>query len=253
MSDWYDEAEAYDIVYDPDTAADARGLVGIMRNHGQRPLRRVLEPACGSGRLVRALAATGCKVTGFDRNPHMVAYARRRNRELGLRAKVVEADAVDFDLGRGFDLAHCLISSIKHLPRERDARAHLSRVADAVAPGGLYVLGLHRTDYADRSAASESWVGTRGGRRVEVHLVSRPADPRRRRERMELDLRSDGPEGAWQRSASWWFRTYDTGQLDRWIRSEPRWETAAVLDFDFRPQSPARERLDTILVLRRKR
>jgi len=252
VSDWYDEAEAYDIVYDTDTEADVRGLLGVMSRWGRRPLRRVLEPACGSGRLVRALARRGLRVTGFDRNPHMVAYARRRNREAGLRARVVEADMVDFGLGRGYDLAHCLISSFQHLGRERDARAHLARVADAVAPGGLYVLALHRADYEDPGASKESWGGRRDGQTVDVRLESGPVDPRRRRMRMDLRLAGNRGGRRWERRDRWWFRTYDDAQLERLLRSEPRWETARFLDFDFRPDPDRRGRLDTVIVLRRR-
>ena len=76
--DWYDEPEAYDIVFDADTRAEARFLLEMLERHGPRSTRarrRILEPACGSGRLVSALARLGHDVTGFDRNEAMLTYA----------------------------------------------------------------------------------------------------------------------------------------------------------------------------------
>ena len=46
----YDTPHAYDIVFDIDTMKECAFLEAIHERHGRSPGRRVLEPACGTGR-----------------------------------------------------------------------------------------------------------------------------------------------------------------------------------------------------------
>ena len=62
------------MVYADYTKKETRFIEGIMRRHGPKldgPMR-VLEPACGSGRLLESLAARGHVVHGFDLNKHQI-------------------------------------------------------------------------------------------------------------------------------------------------------------------------------------
>ncbi len=75
MSDLYDEhADLYDIAFDWDVSDEAAWLEARL---GER-CRSVLEPGCGSGRILEALARRGLAVTGFDRSARMVEISRRR-------------------------------------------------------------------------------------------------------------------------------------------------------------------------------
>ena len=66
--DWYDLPRYYDIVFEADTRAEADFLEAMAERWG-RGAGRILEPACGSGRLVEEMARRGHAVTGFDTNP----------------------------------------------------------------------------------------------------------------------------------------------------------------------------------------
>ena len=56
--DWYEAPEYYDAIYDVDTDLEADFLEAAYERHATAGrARRVLEPACGSGRLVAAMAA----------------------------------------------------------------------------------------------------------------------------------------------------------------------------------------------------
>jgi SAM-dependent methyltransferase len=249
--DWYDLPELYDFLYDTDSRSEASFLLRVARRFGREP-QRVLEPACGSGRLVRALAARGCEVAGFDRNVASLAYARRTLRSMGLRATLSRQDLAAFRCRRRYDLAHCLLSSFKYLQRERDAHSHLRCVAQALRPGGVYVLGLHLTDPAARSGCVESWQRQRPGLLVSVRLSTRRPDPGRRRERVEVVLKAQTATGRLERRDRWWWRTWTDAQLSRLLASVPALQLAACFDFDFRPRRLDDERLDKILVLRRR-
>jgi SAM-dependent methyltransferase len=85
-----------------------------IRELGERldlgPGSHVLDIASGNGGPALILAGTfGCKLTCVERAPEFVAAARRRNAAAGLadRIEILEADAMDFELGR-YDAALCL-------------------------------------------------------------------------------------------------------------------------------------------------
>src|SRR6187455_3399519 len=127
--DWYETPHYYDIVFDADTRREADFLEEMARRYGRRGTARVLEPACGSARLVRELARRGYSVTGFDRSEAMLAYAERRLRERRLSARLARSKLESFRFGQRFDVAHCLVSTFKYLLDEASARSHLRCVA----------------------------------------------------------------------------------------------------------------------------
>ncbi len=108
-----DDAEFYDIAFDWDVFE-----VDWLFERLGRP-RAVLEPGCGSGRMLEAFTQRGVDVGGIDVSPRMIELARER---LGEDADLRVADMTDFDLGRMFDGAISPINTLLHLtPEELDA------------------------------------------------------------------------------------------------------------------------------------
>jgi len=124
------DAELYDIAFDWDISDEADWLVSRLE------ATTVLEPGCGGGRMLEALAGRGCKVAGIDRSPRMVEIARRR---LGTRADVFEADMTHFDLGTTFDGAVCPINTLLHLSGVELGR-HLHLMARHLEPRARYLV-----------------------------------------------------------------------------------------------------------------
>jgi SAM-dependent methyltransferase len=275
-ADWYELPAYYDLVFDLDTATEADFLEAAFRRHGRavpssrRP--RALEPACGTGRLTVELARRGWETVGFDRSRTMLDFAESRLDEAresaeaagepDLRCRLAEARLARFepgDLGlrarERFDLAFCLVSTFKYLGTERAARSHLRSVARSLAPGGLYILGLHLAEYADREASSEQWRAVKEGLEVVSTLTARPADPVLRRERCELRLRVRENGRARSFEDSWYFRTYDDRQLRHTLGAIDGLELVAVYGFDYELDDPLKldgDRLDLVCILRRK-
>ena len=77
VTDWYDLPELYDLLYDSDSREEADLLLRIAAESGVT-VKSVLEPACGSGRLVREMARRGLRATGFDRNVTALRHARKK-------------------------------------------------------------------------------------------------------------------------------------------------------------------------------
>jgi SAM-dependent methyltransferase len=252
--DWYEDARYYDIVFDADTRREMAFLEAVQERHGLRRGRHMLEPACGSGRLVAAAAARGYRVTGFDISEGMLRFARRRLRARSLNARLIKARMEDFSFAGKFDIAHCLISTFKYLLSEEAAVGHLRCMAASLKPGGVYVLGLHLTDYADRTCSHERWVARRGGEEVICNIRSWPPDRRRRTERVRsrLIVRRQGRQRRLE--TQWTFRTYGLGQLRSLLRSVPQLEHVATHDFHCdieRPIAFDGRQLDNVLILRR--
>ena len=141
--DWYQTPIYYDIIFDSDTSKEADFLEAVTARHGKTSGRAVLEPACGSGRLMLALEARGWNTAGVDLSEGMLAFAKQR----GVTGSLKLAPMQNFKFRQKFDLAHCLVSSFKYLLTEADAAAHLRGVADHLKVGGIYVLGLHLSEY----------------------------------------------------------------------------------------------------------
>jgi SAM-dependent methyltransferase len=107
---------------------------------------RVLEVACGTGRVLVPLARAGQRVVGVDASPHMLALAREKlaatGPEVAARAELVQGDMRSFDLGRSFDLAVIAVKSFGYLLDRRDQLRALATVAAHLRPGGLLALDL---------------------------------------------------------------------------------------------------------------
>lgn len=255
--DWYDTPLYYDIIFDQHTAAEVAFVEAMYERWiDARGKRRVLEPACGSGRLVAALVERGFAVNGFDANQSMLDFAARRMVARRVSASLRVGRMESFSYRRPFDLAHCFVSTFKYLTRAADARAHLERVADALVPGGVYLLGFHLTEYEDRSTDRERWHEARGGIDVRCEVETAPADPRARLEevRSRLTVRRSGRLVARQET-NWKFRTYSAAQFRRLVARVPALELVAVHDFDYDPavtHELGTDRLDVVAVLRRR-
>lgn len=254
--DWYDTPLYYDIIFDADTPREADFLEAVWRRHaGPGGGRRVLEPACGSGRLVLELARRGWQVDGFDASVPMLDYARERLAEAGLRARLWPDRLQDFTAPGSYDLAHCLVSTFKYLLTEADARACLRRVADALRPDGIFVLGLHLSEYERTRPDHERWVAARDGVEVVCNTRTWPADRQSRLEDLRTRLRIRRGGKTQTQETRWQFRTYDSRQLRSLLRAVPELETVACHDFthDAATEFPLDGgHLDVVLVLRRR-
>jgi SAM-dependent methyltransferase len=167
-----DDAELYDIAFDWDISEEVDWLLTRL---GEQ-CRTVLEPGCGSGRMLVALAERGLDVAGIDLSEPMLELARRR---LVGRGTVVHADMTDFDLGRTFDGAVCPINTLLHL--SPDALARHLRCMDSHLRGGaryLVQVGLVEPDQWEPFAGSH-WEAARDGTELKIDWVDEEFDAAR--------------------------------------------------------------------------
>lgn len=259
--DWYEQPLYYDIIFDSDTDLESQFLEDVHAKHctsggvGGVGGVAMLEPACGSGRLVASMSKRGFDVTGFDLRDEMVQFAERRLRQRRIKATVFEADMTEFRTRRKFDIAHCLVSTFKHLLEESAARAHLKCVARSLKKGGVYVLGAHLSDYECNQRSRERWVADRGGTHVVCNIQSQPPMSVTRTEEIRARLIATTGKGKKRYESHWTFRTYDLAEMQALIRSVPAFEHIETYDFTHEIDCPITfdgEQLDTVMVLRKK-
>lgn len=253
---WYDYPQYYDLAFRGETRREADFIEAACRKYCPAGARRLLEPACGTGRLVAEMAARGYELTGFDLSRPALRYLRRRLKRRGLTATLFEADMADFRLEEKADAAFCTLNSFRHLLSEQAARRHLECVAEALRPGGIYILGMHLMPPDAADDCTERWTEQHGRTRVTVTLRVLETDRHRRLERLRVSLlvRSNGKTLRLRDEFS--LRRYTAAQLRRLLAKVPDFELAGVYDFWYEIDEPQElnDRIaDTVLVLRQRR
>jgi SAM-dependent methyltransferase len=160
----YDHPLYYDILFGWDREAEAEFYAGVLTAAGVKPRDRVLEVACGTGQIARRLASRGFSITGLDLSEPMLAFLREAAAREGLPVETLAGDMVRFEASGPFAAAFNPMSSFRLLPESGAAIAHLRRVAEALRPGGVYVLDLELAEAGggESITTDESWEMQRG-------------------------------------------------------------------------------------------
>jgi len=131
------------------------GLVDFLAEHPGLERAPVAVPGCGTGHDVRAWAAAGFAVDGFDLTPEAVDLARIATRQAGLTATFAVADFLQEAAPQkyGWLFEHTLFCAIQ--PHERDA--YVQALRRWLSPGGQYLA----VNYLDCGPEGPPWPTTR--------------------------------------------------------------------------------------------
>lgn len=229
----YDHPKYYDLVFGADCAAEVKFILACGQKYMQRAPGRMFEPACGTGRLLFALAKRGFDVGGLDLNPKAVEFCNARLGRHGFPKTAFVADMADFRVRRRYDIAFNTINSFRHLSSENQARQHLECVGRAVRVGGLYLLGVHLTPTEAPPSETESWSARRGHLAINTHMWTRKRDRRRRVERFGIRFDVHSPTRSFRIVDELVLRSYTPTQMNRLIGASGQWETVATYDFAY--------------------
>ncbi|MCC5828108.1 MAG: class I SAM-dependent methyltransferase [Phycisphaeraceae bacterium] len=242
--DWYADPLYYDLIFDVGTEEESGFLDAAVRRYGRSRAptsRRTLvgyEPACGSGRLLAAMAARGYRVLGSDLSEGMLDYARRKLERAKLKAGLLQGDMSTVQPPELVDFAWCLVSTFKYLLTHEQAIKHLTTIGRALRPGGIYILGLHLSDYDRLLKTHERWTASSEGIDVVCNIQGWPPDPKTRLEHVRTRLRVNDHGRKRNLQTEWDFRTYDLGQLYELLDQAPWFEIAANYNFLYRIDEP---------------
>ena len=251
----YDYPRYYDLIFGSDWKAEFDFLEACFARHSRRKVRRVFEPACGTGRLLVKLAQAGYAVGGNDLNPKAVDFCNARLVRHGFRPTAVVGDMSDFRLARPVDAAFNMINSFRHLQTEQAAEGHLRSVAASLVKGGLYALGLHLTPKGNRVCDEESWSARRGHLGVISRMWSIGVDHRRRQERVGMTYDVYTPSRQFRLADEMLFRTYTARQFEQLLERVKDLELIETYDFGYEIDEPIEvdDQTEDVVYVMRKR
>ena len=152
----YDEVAAH---YDLEYPGPRAGELEFWQAQLPAPDSRVLELACGSGRLLLPMARGGARITGIDSSPAMLVRARQRLRAepalCGSGARLLLQSMQELDLESEFDLVMAAFNALLLVPH-RELPHVLERVRAHLAQGGKLVAELFAMTEFDSQPDDES-------------------------------------------------------------------------------------------------
>ncbi|WP_372896900.1 class I SAM-dependent methyltransferase [Stieleria sp.] len=257
LANWYDHPQYFDMLFREETPVEVAFFEEAFQRFAERKVRRVFEPGCGSGRLVVAMAAKGYDATGLDLSDAMLNYMRRKLKRRKLQATCVKGDMTHLQFDQPFDAAFCTYNTFRHLLSEKDAVAHLRSMADSIATGGLYILGMHLVPEEDYEAVVERFKMSQAGTTLTTTISVPHTDEKKRLETLRVKLKAVKSSGEIIRIQSEFpLRLYTPTQLKRLFKKvSDQFELVESFDFAYDIDDPLpfdKELLEGLFVLRKK-
>ncbi|HWL08963.1 MAG TPA: class I SAM-dependent methyltransferase [Planctomicrobium sp.] len=251
----YDYPKYYDLLFGSDSLAEFHFLQQCFEKYAKCKVSRLFEPACGTGRLIYRLAGAGYEVAGNDINPKAVDYCNKRLVRGGFPASVTVGDMADFKVKKKFHAAFNTINSFRHLSSDATAESHLHCVAEGLAKGGLYILGLHLTPTRGTRVDHEEWTARRGHLQVNSSMWCKKLDLKNRNEVLGMTFDVYTPTKTLRLVDEMNYRTYTDQQFQKLLARVPELEVAALHDFvyDIKTEVTIQpETEDVVFILRKK-
>jgi len=202
----YSAPRYYEIAFDMNRKQEVDFLVHCFRRYATRPVRTVLDIACGTGPHLIRLAERGFRLSGLDLSAETIEFLRERAGAKGFHVGLHVADMTRFRLPRPVDAAICMQDSQGHLLTNEAILAHLRCVARAVKKGGLYVFDRYMCSSWTDPARRWAWTRRRGKATVRATFEAlKDLNPVTQTffEDMELEVHEEGARHVYrQRHAS---------------------------------------------------
>jgi ubiquinone/menaquinone biosynthesis C-methylase UbiE len=143
MSDYDSIAPFYDIEH-----ASFDEDLDMYRNFAELCGGKILELACGSGRLLLPLAADGYTLTGVDTSAAMLALAHRALESAGTsaRCQLVQQDICQLQLPEKYRLAMIALGSFGHIVTRAQQQQALASIRRHLSLGATFILDLSNDD-----------------------------------------------------------------------------------------------------------
>lgn len=250
----YDFPKYYDLLFGSDCKAEQDFLKACFAKHAGRKVKRIFEPACGTGRLLIRMAKAGFGVGGNDLNPKAVKFCNDRLVRHGYPATVTVGDMSSFKVNRKFDAAFNTINTFRHLGTESLAVSHMECMAEGMNKGGLYVLGIHLEPTIGQPMEEESWSARRGNLVVNSYMWSKGIDRKNRMEHLGMHIDVFTPTRRLRIVDHMDYRTYKKAQFYSLMQKVPQLEIVETYDFAYDINKPIRikpETEDVVFVLRK--
>lgn len=228
----YADPALYDLIHAEGTDDEVWFLAQLAEIHGCG-VKTALEPACGTGRYLAGLLRRGWTVEGYDLAPGMLAFARKRLAGWGRRVRLARGEMSSYRPKGRFGLIFNVLSTFRHLMTEEDALSHLTLMAGALEPGGLFVLGLDLSIYGQDEPDEEVYECRQGGRTAKHVLMSIPAEPGTRREKIINFVTTPKGKKETVLESTYDLRSYSAAEIAELVEKSPL-KIEAVYGYDGR-------------------
>lgn len=118
-----------------DYVAETQKVHQIIQEHKRSSGNTLLEVACGTG-IHASILRENYQVEGLDLDAEMLAVAQQDHPEIPFR----QADMVDFELGKEFDVITCLFSSIGYVKTKKRLNKAIQTMTKHLLPGGVLIV-----------------------------------------------------------------------------------------------------------------
>ena len=136
-------AEVYDsLMYDSDGEKWSAYICELLGKGGILPPARILETACGTGRITLPLVRAGYDVVALDTAEEMLQTAQDKLRENALSAHFVCADMRDFSMTKPVSAIVSACDGLNYLAEEGDALKFFALCAANLIPGGILLFDI---------------------------------------------------------------------------------------------------------------
>lgn len=128
-------------------------------SEARRPVKTVLDLACGTGTLTWLLAARGYETIGVDISPEMLAQAREKAPEGfdGVEPMFLNQSMDKLDLYDTVDACVCCLDSVNYVTRPAQLRRAFQRVYTFLAPGGVFLFDARTPEALEAMDGQVFW------------------------------------------------------------------------------------------------
>ncbi len=119
--------------------------------------KKVLELACGTGRITIPIARSGCHITGLDLSDSMLAVLNSKLDQLPdiqQKVTIVKGNMSNFNLNEKFDLIIIPFRALQVLTTEDAVKTCLNCVKDHLADNGIFIFDV----FSPYKNLDENWV-----------------------------------------------------------------------------------------------
>jgi ubiquinone/menaquinone biosynthesis C-methylase UbiE len=130
-------AKVYDLIY-----GKYKDDVDFYRKEARKAKGKVLEIACGTGRIYLELLKDGVDAYGIDISENMLKVLKKKAKDLGLKPKVKRADMRNFKFNTKFSLIIIPFRSFLHNLTIDDQIKTLKNIRNHLKPNGKLILNF---------------------------------------------------------------------------------------------------------------
>ena len=141
---WFDNNEMwevfYDCMFDRDSFVVANQQCQQILDLVDRPVKSVLDMACGPGRHVLGFSRLGLKVSGVDLSGYLLNQAANLVEQENLDATLIHSDLLNYQPQKKFDLVTNLFTSFGYYPTAAENQQVLNNSLQWLNPEGTLVI-----------------------------------------------------------------------------------------------------------------